>query len=192
MELSATRPTFHRAFSVGVRHKRLRHGKVKVDFHKSRGSGVLPLDWNQPCCHKNCVRQFDNPETQEALLNWRLAWFRLGQAARRDAVLEYARDQISNGSAVNRCESFLGRALCVRAFRRLTGVSGCLITAARRWARRDALRPPEHKRLRTKPVVMDAMHGAIVEIMNHMRNRMPLKDEDADAIFMPLSHPIQL
>jgi len=39
---------------------------------------------------------------------------------------------------------------------------------------------------------MDCMHGAIMEIMKHMRNRMPLKGKDEDDIFMPFSHPIQL
>jgi hypothetical protein len=188
MEPSGNRPSFNGLFSIGPLKG---CGKSKLKWHRRRGASALPLDWNRPCCKKNCTHWFDNPVALEALLKWRSAWCQLGQARRRCAVLELIRNQTSNGS-VGQGMAFLGRVLCSRAFRRLTGVSANLLSAACRWARIGALRPPEHKRLHTKQIVMDAMHGATVEIMNHMRNRMPLKSQDPDATCMPFSHPIQL
>ena len=201
MSETADRPTFDSVFSIG----RVRPQKRK--FHSTspqiarRGLATLPdTFWGTSCCAKDCIQQF--AESAATVARWRRRWRSLNQAERRCAVLEYERNQVVLGHRVSAeskgCSgslsscSFLGRPVCRRAWRKLTGVSANLQRKAQRWARAGALRPPAHTRAGAKSVVMDSLHGAIMEIITHMRNRMPLKTKEDDELFMPFSHPIQL
>ena len=39
---------------------------------------------------------------------------------------------------------------------------------------------------------MDNMHGALLELIKHCQDRMPLRRIDKDDIIMPMHHPKQL
>jgi len=182
MQQGHGRPTFDSTFQVETSRPLKRKQGKAAEFV------ISDKFWGSKCCTSNCVRQF--ADQAQIVTAWRASWAKLNQAERRCALLEYANRKLALGQSSH--ESFLGRKVCTRAWRKLTGISVFLKMRATQWAKAGALRPPTHTRLGSRQAVMDCMHGAIMEIMKHMRNRMPLKGKDEDNMFMPFSHPIQL
>ena len=182
MQRGHGRPTFDFLFQVETSRPLKRKQGKAAEFV------ISDKFWDSTCCAGNCVRQF--AAQAKTVTAWRASWAKLNQAERRCALLEYTSRKLALGQSSH--ESFLGRQVCTRAWRKLTGISVCLKMRATQWAKAGALRPPTHTRHGSRQVVMDCMHGAIMEIMKHMRNRMPLEGKDGDNIFMPFSHPIQL
>lgn len=176
-------------------------------FGRRAGCVELPAGWQRRCCRQDCVAAFTDKAQLRVVLQWRRCWLHLSSSQRRCTLLNYARDRLAEAGFARGCDStaslgsvgsvgsvkhsFLGRVVCGRLWRRLTGVSGCLQRSAFQWARAGAVRPPVH--VRSAPsVVMDAMFGAIWLIVEHVRNRMPLKRADLDGVFLPFSHKVQL
>jgi len=87
--------------------------------------------------------------------------------------------------------TFLERAVCRRAWCKLTLVSCRQLQRATALSSAGILQWPKHTR-RQPSHVQDAMHGALATLVSHVRERMPLKRVDLDGVHMPFAHKMQL
>ena len=116
----------------------------------------------------------------------------LNRAERRNAVLKFVHERVA---AVSPGEHlmwmFLGRHVCRLAFVLLTGVSDTVLQAARRQVAAGEVRYMHPGFQRASPI-MEQMRGAIWALIDQLHERMPLKDENPDALHMPFHHKIFL
>ena len=87
--------------------------------------GRCPADCTRPCCagRHPCERAaFDVEPLRSQAKAWRAHWDTLSTKSRIDALITLKRQAASAGSAGRPAPMmFLGRPLCTRAFRRITG-----------------------------------------------------------------------
>ena len=144
---------------------------------------------------------FRTPELAPKVWEWRASWQQLSQAARRNAVLDHLRttgrtahaSEVSVVSGVPEKSTmdrwfFLGRPLCSRAYRRITGTHPWRAVKDWRAGMQVYVRPgcdrPSH--------VKDQMHGAIWAVVRHFADSSPLAGAAPDDVIMPFSQKVQL
>ena len=86
---------------------------------------------------------------------------------------------------------FLGAQTCYRAWFKLTGV-GCKLVF--RTVTRVKLGEKDHfrKTRASRRWQQESMHGAILALVRHCQERMPLRRTNPEHVIMPMSHQVQL
>ena len=188
------RPTFHHVFLVPNSES---DGSRRRDVKPLRLNRLVKFLREDPskrkCCQKDCLRTFcQQPKVLPVIQDWRKRWNRLSRAEVRNAVLQHIRDslQLKDGT----CQmswSFLGQPLCRAGFILATGVSASVLFAAMQQFRRGEVRY-QHPGFERHSPVMEMMRGALWALIDHLQERLPLKDQSPGVINMPFHHKIYL
>ena len=136
------------------------------------------------------VAEFKQPRMVERVAAWRTAWSNLTQAEKRNSqhdMLVQARGSVE-GSGRRTTWTFLGVPLCLRAWRRITGINP--------WRSSLAVSAGHvHYIHGAKPraaVLQDQIHGAIWVVVRHFLDSSPLQDADPEQILLPFREKVYL
>ena len=136
------------------------------------------------------IAEFKTPEMVTRVAAWRTTWSNLSQAEKRNGqhdMVEQARGSME-GSGRRTTWTFLGVPLCLRAWRRITGINPWRTSLAVS----GGLRHYVHAGFRRPAVLQDQIHGAIWTVVRHFLDSSPLPDPDPELLIMPFSEKIYL
>ena len=184
---------------VGDRHAL--DGQIWHGARKHRTIRRLP-PWTpqtHACCHDvpevpgsvQCrIADFKQPEMVARVAAWQTTWSHLTQAQRRNSqhqMLVQARGAVETSSR-RTVWSFLGLPLCLRAWRRITGINP--------WRSSMAVAAVHvryiHPGVQRPTVLQDQIHGAILIVVRHFQDSSPLPNPDPEEIILPFREKIYL
>lgn len=163
-------------------------------FVQKRALRLVRLDANYlKCCSSKCVRKFwFQADVRAGLVRWRQAWATLGARTRNTALFEHIRANVpTRQRARARSYHLLQQLVCRNAFVKLAGISHGVLTRSQAAVRLGQRHWMPRKRTRHS-FVQDAMHGALMCLLDSLNESTPSKRANPGRVAVPFSNRVRL